>query len=105
MPYKCEKLKIPESKDRRRKLTSEDKDNIREMYQTKEYSQRALAAIFNVSRRTIQFTISPEKRIENYQQRVANGGSMQYYNKESHTISIRECRRYKNELYKQGLLK
>lgn len=105
MPYKHNTKLIPEKYDKRVKLSSEDKKLICRLYLTGKYSQRKLAKQFNVSRRTIQFTLNPNKRRANYQNRVANGGSKQYYNKEEHTKAMRKHRQYKQELYINNKLK
>jgi predicted DNA-binding protein YlxM (UPF0122 family) len=107
MPYKFEtdKLKIPKTKDKRVKLTDGQKKIIRDMYKSGEYSQRMLAREFNVSRRTIQFTIDPKKREYNYQKRVENGGSKQYYDKDKNNEYMKSHRDHKKELYKNGELK
>lgn len=57
-------MKIAGTKlDRRRKLTEEQK---KEIFENKlGLSQRKLAAMYEVSRRTIQFILDPEKLIEN----------------------------------------
>ena len=63
MPYKSEKIKLPEKLDRRIKLDAVDKLIIKLLYGT--FSQRYLAKMFNVSRRTIQFTGDPDKQKRN----------------------------------------
>jgi len=105
MPYKHTEKLIPEQHDKRIKLSTADKQLICELYLTGEYSQRKLAKQFNVSRRTIQFTIDPDKRKANYQTRVANGGSKQYYDKDKHTEAMRKHRQHKQELYLANELK
>jgi hypothetical protein len=65
-------------------------------------SQRALAKMFGVSRRLIVFTLYPERQKENYQRRLERGGSKQYYDREKHAEAIKEHRRYKDVLYKEG---
>lgn len=103
MPYKAEKINIVGTKfDRRVKLTPADKEEIRQ--NALGLSQRALARLYNVSRRTIQFIIFPEKLEENLKRRQELGGSKRYYNREKHTECIREHRKYKNELSKKGLI-
>lgn len=103
MPRKCDLIPIAnEELDRRVKLTSSDKIQIKQLYESGEYSQRALAAMFSVSRRSIQFIIDPEKLVENKKRRAQRGGSKRYYDKESNTKSMREHRNYKNQLFKQG---
>jgi DNA-binding XRE family transcriptional regulator len=106
MPYKFEtnKLKIPRDKDKRIKLTLEDKENIKKMYKTGEYSQRKLANIFGVSRRLIAFYLDNsklEKAKENFKRRQSNGT---YYSKEKQRIYIERLRKHKKELYEKGEL-
>jgi transposase len=100
MPYKFEykKIPIPKDKDRRRKLTDEQKTEIKALYG--KVSQRKLASIYGVSRRTIQFIGDPEKHKENLQRRQERGGSMAYYDKDYNTSRVREHRRYKNKTLK-----
>lgn len=105
MPYKSDSKTINNEKlDRRTKLTKEDKLRIKELYETGNFSQRKLASMYNVSRRSIVFAIYPEKREENIQRRKERGGSKQYYDKEKHNEAMRDHRKYKNELYKKGLI-
>ena len=107
MPYKfqTDKKLISKEDDKRRKLSDNQKKLIADMYKSGEYSQRKLAIEFGVSRRLIQFIVEPEKQRLNYERRLENGGSKQYYDKDKHTEAIREHRRYKNELNKQNKLK
>lgn len=63
MPYTFDKLPISDTKhDRRVTLTDGDKEKIRNEYATGLISQRGLAKKYNVSRRTIQFTLDLEKK-------------------------------------------
>lgn len=104
MPYKSEQIKIQGTKhDRRRKLTERDKQEIRENKEN--LSQRGLAKKYGVSRRMIVFVLFPERQKKNYEDRVARGGSKQYYDREKHTQTIREHRQYKQELFKNGEIK
>lgn len=103
MPYKSEKIKIEKtSHDRRMKLTEEQKDKIRAEVGK---SQRKLAEEYGVSRRTIQFILSPEKLLENKKRRLERGGWKQYYNKDKYSQEMKEHRRYKQELYLKGEIK
>ena len=83
--------------DRRVKLTAEDKEVIHA--NKGGLSQRKLAALYGVSRRTIQFILDPEKLEQNKQRRAERGGSKVYYDKDKHAISMKEHRNYKKELY------
>ena len=107
MPYKFEtdKKLINKEDDRRRKLSDNQKKLMVDMYKSGEYSQRKLAIEFGVSRRLVQFIVDPDKQRLNYERRLENGGSKQYYDKDKHTDAIREHRRYKKELNKQNKLK
>lgn len=103
MPYKSEKIKIEKtSHDRRIKLTEDQKDKIRSEVGK---SQRKLAEEYGVSRRTIQFILSPEKLLENKKRRLERGGWKQYYNKDKYNQEMKEHRRYKQELYLKGEIK
>lgn len=104
MPYKSEKIKIAGSKyDRRIKLTPEQKKEIHE--NPLNLSQRALAKEYGVSRRTIQFILDPEKLKENLKRREERGGSMQYYKPSEWAETVREHRKYKQNLKIQGKIK
>jgi DNA-binding CsgD family transcriptional regulator len=102
VPYKHTDKKIPAKLDRRRKLTEAQKDEIRSL-KGKE-SSRALARMFNVSRRTIQYILDPAKLEANKKAREARGGSKQYYDKQKNTKYMREHRRYKQQLALKGEL-
>lgn len=106
MPYKFETQKkvIPKQPqtDRRIKLTEQQKDEIRA---TIGMSQRELAALYGVSRRTIQFVKNPDSLAENIARRNERGGSMKYYDKEKHRQYMKKHRNHKSELNKNGLLK
>jgi transposase len=103
MPYISEKKKMPTRLKKSAKLTPEDKEEIRYRYlKIGGVSQRELAKEYNVSRRSIQFAIYPEKQKENYQKRVDRGGSKQYYDKEKNTEAVRRSRQRKHQLFKEG---
>ena len=104
MPYKSEKIKIAGTKyDRRIKLTPEQKEEI---YQNPlGLSQRALAKEYGVSRRTIQFILDPNKLKENLKRREERGGTMQYYKPSEWAETIKEHRRYKQDLKVKGKIK
>ena len=106
MPYKfqTDKLLIPKEHDKRIKLTQEDKELIKHLYETTDTSHRKLATQFGVSRRLIQFILDPEKQKANLQAREASGGSKQYYNKETHAKTMRAYRSHKKALYYASLL-
>lgn len=106
MPRKSDNIAINnELLDRRVKLTKDDKDLIAYLREEDGTSYQKLADRFNVSKRTIIFICKPETLIASKEARKKRGGSAIYYQKESHTISIREHRAYKKELFNKGLIK
>lgn len=106
MPYKFEtdRKKIDRKDDKRIKLSIEQKEEIYQKYKTGNYSQRKLAAIYNVNRRLIQFIIDPAKHDQNLKARKERGGSKIYYDKDKNTETMKKHRRYKKELHDQGKL-
>lgn len=104
MPYKSEKLKLPPTKDRRRKLTDEQKYEIRAIYATGVCGMRPLAKQFGVSRSTIQLIVNPN-RAEAVKQRAKEHWRDYRPSKEEWAATQREHRHYKHELYKKGELK
>jgi len=106
MPYKFEtdKLQIPNQFDKRRKLSDEDKHDIKQLYERGSFSQRELARSYGVSRRLIQFIIDPFKHEENLERRKERGGSAQYYDTDKNTQYQKKHRHYKKELFNKNLL-
>lgn len=106
MPYKSEKIKLNEAQDRRKKLTDKQREEIRRKYSTGLYSQRTLAKEYNVSRRLITFILDDEKQKRNAEllkERKLDGRYKP--TKEEWAKTVREYRRYKQELYLKGELK
>lgn len=106
MPYKSEKIKLNETQDRRKKLTELQREEIRNKYATGLYSQRTLAKEYNVSRRLITFILDDEKQKRNAEllkERKLDGRYKP--TKEEWAKTVREYRRYKQELYLKGELK
>ena len=95
MPYKYEtdKQPLPPGKDRRAKLTPEQREEIRE--NPEGLSKHQLAVKFGVSRRLVQFIQHPERHAKNLNDRQARGGWKQYYDKDKHAQTMREHRHYK----------
>jgi len=101
MPHKWEKdhIHLPRAKDRRVKLTDEERKEIFELYGT--ISQRKLAAMYGVSRRLIIFIGCPEKHARNLECRKKRGGWRQYYTTAKNTKTIKEHRQYKTKVLAQ----
>lgn len=104
MPYKSEKIKLAPEQDRRRKLTEEEKEEIRGIYKTGVCGQRPLAKQFGVSRSTIQLIVNPN-RAEKVKQRCKEHWRDYRPSKEKWAATVREHRRYKHDLYTKGELK
>lgn len=104
MPYKFEytNKRIPKELDRRRKLTESDKEQIRKLYG--KISQRKLAKMFNVSRRSIVFIGRPETKERDLLLRKMKGGSKFYYDKEKQRQYKKNHRKYKQSLSNQNKL-
>ena len=104
MPYKSEKLKLSETQDRRRKLTDEQKEEIKRVYAEGKCGTRPLAKQFGVSRKTIQLIVNPEikQRQHDY---VANNWRKYRPTKEEWAETMKEHRHYKQKLYLKGELK
>ena len=75
MPYKSEKMKLSETQDRRRKLTEEQKEQIRKIYKQGTCGTRPLAKQFNVSRSLIQTIVNPAIK-QRHHDRIANIGEI-----------------------------
>lgn len=104
MPYKSEKIKLAEHQDRRRKLTEEQKGQIREIYKAGVCGTRPLAKQFGVSRSTIVLIVNP-KRAEAVKQRSKEHWRDYRPSKEEWAATMRDYRRHKQELYLKGELK
>ena len=105
MPYKSDKFRIENEKlDKRVKLTRRQKLEIACLGRKSDLSQRALARMYNVSRRTITFILDPEKLEDNLKRRKERGGSKHYYERERHNKFMDKHRKYKRELFRKGLI-
>lgn len=102
MPKSFERYYIPEKLDRRKKLTIEQKDEIKHKYQTGNFSLRQLAKEYNVCKKTIQIIVNPEikQKTKEYQKEYHKTYVDTYENKR-----IIEHREYKQKLFDAGLLK
>jgi len=100
MPYKFEtnKIKLNPLDDRRRKLTDEDKKEIKYLYMKNiggiYHSQRYLARRYNVSRRLIIF-IGDEEKLKIHKENCKKRGWKKYYDTEKRRIVQKEHRDYK----------
>lgn len=60
---------------------------------------RAIARMFNVDKRLIQFILFPERQKKNLEDRADRGGSVAYYVKEKHTAAMATHRKHKEKLF------
>lgn len=104
MPYKSANIKLTEHQDRRRKLTEAQKEEIRRIYATGVCGTRPLAKQFGVSRSLIQVVVNPAIA-QKKKDRVKEHWRDYRPSKEKWAATIREHRRYKQELYVKGELK
>ena len=104
MPYKSEKIKLNELQDRRRKLTNKQKEEIKKLYGTGNYSLNGLAKQFEVSKKTILLIVNADSAEKAKQYRKDNWREWKGA-KEEHREAIKKTRKYKHELYKEGKLK
>ncbi len=106
MPYKFEykHLVMKKEDDKRIKLTEDDKQEIRKIYNQGLMSQRQLAEKFKVSRRSIQFILDPEKLERNKEQRAEKAKDGRYYRREYQREYMREYRHRKKKLCDEGRL-
>ena len=104
MPYKSDKIKLSELQDRRKKLSNEQREEIKELYSTGCYSLNKLAKQFEVSKKTILLIVNEESAERARQYRKENWKEWQRKGEE-HNKAIANTRKYKHQLYKDGELK
>jgi hypothetical protein len=101
MPYKTDQIPLGTNILRRTvKLLDCQKEMIVWWRKEKGYSYNHLARMFGVSKRTVQFIIDPQKKVENLKRREERGGWKQYYDKKNHAASTKEHRNYKRNILK-----
>lgn len=104
MPYKSEKIKLQGLQDRRKRLTDEQREEIKDLYGTGCYSLNDLAKMFDVSKKTVLLIVNKESEERARQYRKEHWKEWQRTGKE-HNEAIKKTRKYKYELYKDGKLK
>ena len=104
MPYKSEKIKLNGLQDRRKRLTDEQRNDIKELYGTGCYSLNDLAKRFNVSKKTVLLIVNSESADRAKQYRKEHWREWQRTGEEWNEI-VKEHRKYKQKLYKDGKLK
>lgn len=104
MPYKSEKIKLQGLQDRRKRLTDEQREEIKKLYGTGFYSLNDLAKKFNVSKKSILLIVNKESAEKAKQYRKEHWKDWQRKGEE-HNEAIKKTRRYKHKLYQEGKLK
>lgn len=104
MPYKSEKIRLKDTQDRRKKLTNEQRKEIKELYGTGSYSLNQLAKQYEVSKKTILLIVNENSAEVAKQYRKEHWKEWQRKGEE-HNRAIRNTRKYKQELYLKGELK
>lgn len=103
MPYKSEKIKLKETQDRRKRLTTEQRKEIEELYSTGLYSLNGLAKMYEVSKKTILLIVNKESAERAKEYRKEHWKEWQRKGEE-HNEAIKRTRKYKQELYLKGEL-
>ncbi len=99
MPYKFEidHIKLPKEKDRRIKLTEEDKKEIQELI-NKWLSNSVIWDMFWVHRKTIYLIRFPEQAKKEKEDYSLRRMDWRYYDSEKHKKQVKEYRRYKQNI-------
>ena len=104
MPYKSEKIKLKGMQDRRKRLTDEQREEIKNLYGTGHFSLNDLAKRFNVSKKTILLIVNKDSAEKAKQYRKEHWKEWQRTGEEWNE-TIRKYRAYKQKLYNEGKLK
>ena len=97
MPYKTQKMKLPPELDRRRKLSDEQKDEIRHKYSTGLYSLNQLAKEYDVCKKTVLLIVNPESKRKS-DERIKEHWKDYVPTKEERNATMREHRAYKHNI-------
>lgn len=104
MPYKSEKIRLQGLQDRRKRLTDEQRKEIKDLYGTGLYSLNDLAKKFGCSKKTVLLIVNEESAAKAKQYRKEHWKEWQRKGKE-HNEAIKNTRHYKQQLYVDGKLK
>ena len=104
VPYKSEKFKLQGLQDRRRKLTDEQKVEIKDLYSSGNFSLNKLAKQYEVSKKTILLIVNPESKSKNDAYIKEHWREFQEPT-EKRNKSIMKTRKYKHQLYLNNELK
>lgn len=103
MPYKSEKIRLPESLDRRRRLSDADKAEILRRYKAGGCSLQSLATEYGCSKKSVLLVVNPESKAKS-DKRIREHWRDYVPGKNERNKIAREHRAYKHGLMVQGLL-
>lgn len=104
-PYaKAQTIRLEGMEDRRRRLTEEQKKEIREIYAKGDIGMRPLARMFGVSRSLVAILVNPE-RAESVKARIKAHWKdyRRKYGKAYAAASARHTKNYKYKIYKDKM--
>ncbi len=98
MPYKIETdhMKLPRELDKRVRLTDDDKQEIRELI-WQWLGNQEIAVRYWVHRKTIYLIRNPKQALKEKEDYKLRRLDWRYYNKDKHTIAIKETRKHRYE--------
>ena len=104
MPIKLDAMRVGYAHDGRRKITDEQRQAVRRLYEIEGKSIHSIAHTTGVSKRSVQFILFPE-RLEVVKARAIEVKRWEAGNKkEVHTPVMQKHRAKKKELLERGLL-
>lgn len=103
MPYKSEKIRLSETQDIRRRLTTKQQEQIKILYETGLYSWNQLAKMFGCSKSRIGQLVNPERDAK-VKARIKEHWMDYQQTGEKWNETQREHRAYKHKLYLKGEL-
>ena len=101
MPFRSEKIRLPETLDRRVKLTTVQKSEILHRYLAGGCSLRSLGAEYGVSHKTVLLIVNTESKARN-DRRIKEHWRDYVESRDKHAATVREHRRYKQDLLLRG---
>lgn len=106
MSYRIERehYTIPKKLKRNTKLQEEEREDIKKLYASGEYSLRTLAQMYEVTHKTIYYIVNPQKYAEALKKNSLEKHSKKYYDKDKHREYMRRTREYRKTLNEMNLL-
>ena len=101
MPYAAEKITLPDTLDRRRKLTLDERQEIRARYEAGGCSYNSLAREYGVSKKTVNLICNDDSARTAHEYRKAHWADYDY-GTVYRTRMTRNTRKYKHMLHLKG---